>query len=307
MTPGGVSGVINGNLFLGTGTINGQARGMAMELGNLRPGSPTIVSNNVVADGTGSAFAAIMLEYGSTVSNPADAVGINDLTIDSNIVYQWDKGLGIQDGLRPGGSGATGLNGLTVRDNVFQKIASPDVVQQGNALDSAAETFTGNQYGGSGADASLGVVQSQAVSWKRWVARVEPSADASLVAYVEPSRSAAAYSASLGGGATDSAFLADARGQSSQSWSPQLTSAALLNYVRDGFNVSGQPARDWRIPTPPTAAAAFPNANLTTDDTSLTFTVTYQDVKPLDLTSLGDTNFTMVNARGRISRRPWSA
>ncbi len=81
VTPGGVSGIVNGNVFIGAATINGQVRGYGMEIGNTSPGAQTIVSNNIFSSNSGGDFPAIMLEYGQGVTNPTQAVGINDLNI----------------------------------------------------------------------------------------------------------------------------------------------------------------------------------------------------------------------------------
>ena len=117
VTPGGVSGVVNGNVFLGTRDIDGPKRGIGMEVANTKPGVQTVVSNNIFSTdtdiGTGGdrslagtdGFPAIMLVYGSDLTNPDQAVGINDLTVQGNIVYKWTAGLSVQDGMQPGGSG----------------------------------------------------------------------------------------------------------------------------------------------------------------------------------------------------------
>ena len=62
--------------------------------------------------------AAIWLSYGSDVTNVSEAVGINDLTIEKNIVYDWYSALGLNAGLVPGGVGATALNGLAYMHRV---------------------------------------------------------------------------------------------------------------------------------------------------------------------------------------------
>jgi hypothetical protein len=73
-TAGGVAGVVNGNVFLGARDIDGSPRGKALEIGNTRPGFPTIVSNNVFADDTAKSDYAIFLSYGGGGANPEEAV-----------------------------------------------------------------------------------------------------------------------------------------------------------------------------------------------------------------------------------------
>ena len=151
VTPGGVSGVVNGNVFLGTRDIDGAKRGIGMEVANTRPGIQTIVSNNIFSTdtdvGTGGdrslaksdGFPAIMLVYGSDLTNPDQAVGINDLTVRGNIVYKWTAGLSVQDGMQPGGDGLRALNRLQVIDNDFQRIRSGPIVHHAAPLDASQE------------------------------------------------------------------------------------------------------------------------------------------------------------------------
>jgi hypothetical protein len=88
----------------------------------------------------------------------------------------------------------------------------------------------------------------------------------------------------LGGEGSTAAFVAAARAQSSQNWRPEVSAAGLVAYIREGFEEPGAPPRDWRAPTPPTAAVSLPES-VTTADTSLTFTVTYTDDKAVDVES----------------------
>ena len=55
--------------------------------------------------------------------------------------------------------------------------------------------------------------------------------------YLDPSRTVATYSASLGYAADLNAFLAEARLQRKDNWNPQLTANAVNQYIREGFNV----------------------------------------------------------------------
>ena len=96
VTPGGVSGVVNGNVFLGTRDIAGAGRGNGMEIGNTRPNIPTVVSNNIFADANpaaGKDYAMVLSYAGDSSTNGELAAGLNDLTVQGNIVYKWTKGL----------------------------------------------------------------------------------------------------------------------------------------------------------------------------------------------------------------------
>ena len=103
---GGVSGIVNGNVFLGTNTIDGEVRGCGIEVGNTSPTGQTLISNNIFSNNSGGSLPAIMLQYGANVTNTSEAVGINNLDIEDNVVYQWTSALSVDPGMQPGGTGA---------------------------------------------------------------------------------------------------------------------------------------------------------------------------------------------------------
>ena len=230
-------------------------------------------------------FPAISLTYGNNLENPGQAVGLNDLTVQGNIVYRWSAGLSVQGGVQPGGSGLKALNRLSFRDNDFQKIRNGPIIQHAGALDSSEETWSGGRYDGTGSPSYWVTVEHRAESISHWDDKTDAGGRAMKPAYADPARSAASYDASLGGDGTTDGFLAVARTQSSQTWQPQFTAAGLIQNVRDGFAETGQPARDWRAPTPPAAVATVPDT-VTTADTSLTFTVAFTDDKAVDVSSI---------------------
>lgn len=260
--PGGVSGVVNGNVFLGAGTIDGGARGWALEVGNIRPGGATLASNNVFAAGGPNARnPAIVIAPGSAITNPADAAGVNDLTVRGNVVYDWFEGLRVAAGLEPGGLGAAGLNGLTVRSNDFQRIGSRPVLHDAR-FGPAAERWAGNRYD----------PDTRLAGWQR---NEEAGAQALTIAYDDPGRTAASYLASLGGEASNDAMLDAMRGQSSQTWRAELTAGAAIAYARAGYAEAGLP-RDWSPPIFPTAFVDMPESvRLPSGDAPLVFDVTY--------------------------------
>ncbi len=240
-TPGGVQGNISGNLFIGNRDINGGKRGWAIEIGNTKPGANTRISDNIFTGDTQKAYPAIMLNY-----DPAGTgdVGINDLTIEDNLAYGWYKGLSISAAFVPGGSGKLGLNGLAVRNNDFQQLtaSAAAAVQHNAAFLVSAEQFSGNRYSTSGAnpaDPSGGFsIQGATKTLNQWQATIEPTAKSTQVIYMEPTRSIASYTSTVGGAASVDAFLAAARQLCSQNWDLDYTSSAAINYVRLGFGKS---------------------------------------------------------------------
>ena len=117
--------------------------------------------------------------------------------------------------------------------------------------------------------------------------------------YAEPDRGADTYAALTTGIPSRAALLAELRANSSQSWRPQFTAAALVEYVRAGYAEAGAPARDWRAPTAPVAVGS-PPATPTSGDAVLTFAVTYGDDKTLDGSTFDGGDVRLVGRKGRV-------
>ncbi|MDB5294070.1 MAG: hypothetical protein JWO31_53, partial [Phycisphaerales bacterium] len=159
-TPGGVSGTVNGNVFLGTRRLAGQVRGIGAEIANTRAGGPTVFSNNVFSnagaagsDGNGpwdaGGFAALSLVVGQGKGDAEQAAGLRDLTLQGNIVRDWAAGLSMQSSMRPNAAGTNGYSGLVVKRNEFSRV-SGTMVDHPAAVDGSAERWTGNRYDGAG-------------------------------------------------------------------------------------------------------------------------------------------------------------
>jgi hypothetical protein len=237
--PGGVSGKIAGNAFIGSGSINGQPRGYAIELGNIRPGGGTRISNNFFLGDENTSTPAIQLSYGKVGSLPSGQVGINDLTIDNNIVSGWASALYTNQNLVPGGTGPTALNNLTVRDNDFQRTTDPQIFTLLGGIDPLQEHFSGNRYYSATADSNWFSVARTPISFAGWQQLFEPTAVKGLANYPDPARNIATYEASLGGYPSVDEFVTNARKQASFNWDAQYTAGAVKNYLQGGFFVAG--------------------------------------------------------------------
>jgi hypothetical protein len=302
VTAGGVSGVINGNVFLGTRDIAGEKRGKGLEVGNTRPNIPTVVSNNIFAHANaeyGSDYAMLLSYAGDGSPNGELAAGLNDVTVQGNIVYRWSKGLRFDGAFVPGGTGRFALNRVTIRGNDFQQLTAGRMVAHMAPLDPAQEKWLGNRYDGDASDASAVDLAGKAIALGRWIASHEPTSSAARAAYADGERTADSYSALTTGTASRAALLAELRANSSQSWRPQFTAAGVIDYVRGGFAEEGAAARDWRAPTAPIATATAP-ATPVSGDALLTFAVTYGDDKVVDLASLDAGDVRVVGRKGRV-------
>ena len=233
VTEGGVSGAVRDNVFLGGGTIDGSRRGQGLEIGNTRPGANVTVSGNVFAHNEAGPGFAVNLNYGSGVENPWDAVGINDLTIRENVVYEWSRGLTIMEDFRPG-RGQKGVSRLSVRDNDFQELETPFVLHVPGAF--GGGIFSGNEYHASGGTPHVSS-EGRSIRWTDWSRGHETGGRVVRVGYPDPERTAGSYAGRLGLKATDGGFVLAARGQGRGDWDPDLTGRALAGYVRAGFRL----------------------------------------------------------------------
>ncbi|MEA2735936.1 MAG: hypothetical protein QOE14_2387 [Humisphaera sp.] len=240
--PGGVSGEIAGNVFLGTADLDGKDRGWAIEMGNIKPGGMTSVVGNIIAHDTQGNSAAIKLTTGDGLKdNAAQTVGVNDLLIAGNIIYRWHAGMEIDKALTPSGGGQNGLNGLVVRDNDFQRLYSNRIISQGQEMDLGAERFQGNRYFSSGDASEWFRKGNHTTSYDQWKIKVDKNSQRVKVKYNDPERKIETYNATLGGKPSPGAFLTQARLLARRIWDRRFSAAAVIEYMGAGFKVKKIP------------------------------------------------------------------
>jgi len=237
-TPGGVGGFVKDNIFYGSRDINGLARGTAIGVGNIMPGGTTISGNIMIGDAS-SLSPAIQLAEGKYAGLPSGTVGINDLTIENNVVYNWASPLWVDTRMIPGGIGPFALNNLTVRNNDFQKSFGNNIVVLGGLFDPVQEHFSGNRYFATQPGAYPFSVNFEPLTDSAWKDLVEPTAVMSEINYNDPGRSIGSYNGSIDGEDTVAAFMREARQQSGSNWRPEYTSPTIRSYFREGFYMVG--------------------------------------------------------------------
>jgi hypothetical protein len=313
---GGVTGTVDGNVFLDSHDINGVSRGWGVEINNTQAGANVGIRDNIFAHDTRGTGAAIRLDVGAGVSNAAEGVGINDLTVEDNVVYKWHQGLYTNNGFVNGGTGLTGYNNVTVRNNDFQQMAATKMARHGHAVSTAEDHWSGNRYADSNLSTSewfdIGGTRTPLETWR---SKMEPTAQNAAGAYADPNRTISTYNASLGGEASLAGYLREARKQRQGNFRPAYTSAAAINYVRRGFAEGGvipggevavpggsvAPVVTEPAPTPDTAAptvASYAAAAVTAAGTDKTFTVTYRDDRAMGTGSIGAGDVLVTGANG---------
>lgn len=304
--PGGVFGEISGNIVYGGRDISGQDKGWGLEIGNLMPksqGGGTVVRDNIMAGYTVNGQPAIQVSFGSNTVNPQTSVGVNDLTMQNNIVYGWTRAFYINPGFSLGGTGRFAYNNVSYINNEFQQIAATPIIFHGPSYNPNVETWRGNRYsiinsaGSSTPYFQLkvnGTVINQTLA--QWQTSVEPTASTPSIQYPDPTRSPATYNATKGGDATMDGFMAQARQLSSKFYRSAYMAAAVDDYIKAGY--AGQ--RTDSLPpggnlTAPTVTAA--------GGTSTTFTVTWTDDNQVNYTSItdGDVQVTGPNGYSQVA------
>jgi hypothetical protein len=248
LKPGGVSGTVEGNVMVGTRSIGGSYRGWAIELGNIKGAT---VRNNIIAnDGNAGGAAAFSLGYGSNVSNSGSGVGINNLTIENNIVYDWMQGMALAGNLRPGGSGYTSLNNLTVRNNDFQRVRWEyhHIISHWMPVNRGEENWSNNRYYEDTSQGEWYGVGGSKTSLDSWRSKLESTAQATQVTYSDPNR-----------GISDS-FLSEARRQAEGNWRSSYTARGGIDHIRGGFNRTGTSTSGGTSTTAPTSGGSVSGA-----------------------------------------------
>lgn len=315
-TPGGVTGAVEGNVFLGGRDLDGRGYGWGLELGNLKRDGNTTVRDNIFAHDTQNTTAAIMLEYGRNIDNVSEITGLNDLTIEDNVVYRWNRAINSMGGMVPGSTGYRGINDLVVRDNEFSAVLSERMISHAQPYSRAEESWSNNNYFDADSSSSAWfTVNGQAYSLSKWRAEVEPTARSSNPGYKDASRGAGTYMESIGGAGSVGGFLSAAKEMVSGTFKAKYAAAAVINYVRAGFNRGSDQTTPEPTPTPAPTPAPAPTPEppqvvdyapvavlqaspMTEQGKWQTFAVEYKDDDGININSLGSGDVRVVGFNG---------
>jgi hypothetical protein len=291
-TAGGVTGDITNNVVDGDKGLGTGAYGEGFAIGNIKPGAGLVVQGNILAHDTQNARQAILLTMATGTLTPDVAVGENDLTIQNNIIYQWNRAIEEDGRFVPGGTGLYAFNNVTIQNNDL--IGSPNrLVRHDGRYAKSQEHWNNNRYyTGALTQANWFLLINNTTSWKQWHTSIDHTGTAlSAAPYADPTRSTATYDATLGGPGTLTDFLAQARLLSHDSYRPQYMAQAVIDYIKKGFTLDT---------TAPTAAvSAMPNVGVAmAGASSYTFTVTFTDDFFLNRTSLDSNDLLVTGPNG---------
>ncbi|HWE02114.1 MAG TPA: carbohydrate-binding protein [Tepidisphaeraceae bacterium] len=247
-TVGGVTGQVTNNVFIGGGKVGGQVEGEGMIIGNIRAGAGAVISGNIFTQSMTGAAAAIDLTFGQNQSNTG-SVGINDLQIVNNTIYNWTIGIDVESGQVVGGSGINALNRVTISGNQFENL-STTAIENHNSAYSAAESISSNTF----YNANTFMQSGKSVKAVGNIAS-QP------LQFGAPNRSIASYANSLGI-STAAGLLTQVATQSQQTWNPMYDASSILSYIYAGF--SNQSLPPVTVTTPPVTTPPVTTPPVTT-------------------------------------------
>jgi parallel beta-helix repeat protein len=226
VVPGGARGSIVGNVFLAGDDIDASnPRGTAVNITNIGSAG-LVVRDNVIAHDASSQ------PYGMAFQLQAVREGLQNITLERNVVYDWRGGIALMN------SDASTIQGVTIKDNELTE-HSGRLVTSYSGVTFRNFSFSSNKYlGPSGLKwfVQVGLNDYSLDEWKQ----LAPELDAVSFTpvYPDPTRDIVTYNQQLNETATIEAFLARARSQSRLGWNPDYSAAAVIDYIRAGFGLS---------------------------------------------------------------------
>jgi hypothetical protein len=222
--PGGAKGSVINNVIMAGDDIDAtNPRGTGINVTNVGL-SGLLVEGNIIAQD------ASAQPYGYAIAMSAVNDGLQNVTVQKNIIYKWRGGISVTYG-----SGT--LSNLDIRANSITEL-SGRLVTVGIGVDLSQLSFSSNNYSGSASSKWFVKAGASDYSLNEWK-QVAPEADAADAVdnYTDSNRSIGSYNATLDGDGSPEAFLAKARLQSRETWDQNYTAVAANAYVRDGFAV----------------------------------------------------------------------
>ncbi|MBK7875210.1 MAG: right-handed parallel beta-helix repeat-containing protein [Planctomycetes bacterium] len=224
--PGGVSVVARGNVVLDGKNIDAaNPRGWGIDLANINSGT---VAYNIVANQTLASFPIPFNLYGNS-----SGLGVHDTVFEHNIVSNWGGSVNVA-------GTSTQLTSILFRNNDFNSTIDTDqLIEHTTASNTAAIDSVQNRFFSINVPTAWMRSGSTNLSLSGWKNLVGDTTSTTIPtgAYADPGRTIATYNQSLGGAASYSAFMTEARRQSKANWRPQYSASAAIGYFRAGFGL----------------------------------------------------------------------
>jgi len=197
----------------------------------LPPSGPAAIEGNLIANKSGLGMQPAII----ITSNNADTN--TTVNVRGNAVYNWPA----ESLLRIENPNTTSWDTVRIESNTF---ADPNtltkaVAHRPAAFDGTRFTYAGNKYFVGSASASWFLIGTRTLSFQDWLtASGELNATNTPVTFPDPSRTLGSYNATLGGVATDEAFIESVRSRGIKEWDVARTAESVNAYIRIGFGLS---------------------------------------------------------------------
>jgi len=227
--PGGVVGRVGDNVFLNDGAVHlpprkvGEGAIWAVTVGNVKSG---LIENNIIARqqlGPGASSRA----FGFSGKVVTGIIGINDLTLKDNIVYEHKVPMTFT---------FQNFKNMRIENNVFHGLPGDYLVTDRDIAPVSEITFLNNHYYNSDPMSTWYKINDVDYDYSYWTNYWgETGATNHHVTFVDPTRTTGSYHATLGKAPTMEAFLDEAVLQSKYNWRQEYTAYAINDYIREGF------------------------------------------------------------------------
>lgn len=196
----------------------------------------TTVTGNIWTDPSGITGSSFAISFGvDSVTQIA-----RNIDIAGNIIYSWAQSGTTNRGLVTSWDGFSDVQNVTIRNNDFQFASAVGCDEIILHYSWGADRFSGFTYSGNRYYSTTSATDwfIPGGSFSGWVsASGETGAEATEVSYTDTTRNIRTYNASLGGSATDAAFIASVLEQSRQNWLVAYTAGVVNDYIRAGFDL----------------------------------------------------------------------
>ena len=231
---GGVSGVIQRNVVLeGNDITSSLPRGIGGVIQHVSPTGLIIQDNIIAHDVSGQPYGYALQFQGGV------GVGINNVTVKKNIVYDW------RGGLRIHGTSGTQISGFNVQDNILQAPNGDNGLVYHLSPVGPGVTYTGNTYFSIPAPSAYWSPPNWAfknglqnnMDFQSWVASSgETGSIVQAINFADPYRSVLSFNVLLGGQSSLDDFAQNILAQDKGSFGT-FTARTVNGYIRNGFEV----------------------------------------------------------------------
>ncbi len=229
------AGDCSDNVALGTAdisTVNHRGWGLSLNACH-----NTTVKRNIFAHATNGTDPWVLWAQGGDGTESEGLVtSLDSVLIENNIAYKWEAAclLAVYDTNHP--PAGTPVFNVTFRNNDLQNYTSVDLITSDGTSYSAGFVSNGNRYKTSKSNPFYG--PSGYISLSAWNTLVgDGTSSLTTASYPDPERDIASYMTSIGGTATEQAFIDGCKANQEGNWDVRYTAPPVIDYIRAGFGL----------------------------------------------------------------------